>query len=136
MGIDNVRHLTTALAVAGLCVLTAGCQSGSSPGTKPSVSGSTVPAKAAAPPLWETALPGLLLSPEQVNAAMEATEMTVTKTRVAMSDDSATMEPKECLAVDGSAQAQVYAGSAFTAERDQTLQEGDNFAHFVEQAVV
>ena len=40
-----------------------------------------------------------------------------------MSDDSATMEPKECLAIDGSAQAQVYAGSHFMAERDQTLQE-------------
>jgi hypothetical protein len=77
----------------------------------------------------------LLLSPEQVNAAMGATEMAVTKS-VAMSDDSATMEPKECLALDGSAQAQVYAGSAFTAELDQTLQDGDNFTHFVEQAVV
>jgi len=136
MGIENVRHLTTALAVAGLCVLAAGCQSGSSPGTKPSTTGSTVPAKAAAPPLWETALPGLLLSPEQVNAAMGANEMTVSKTRVAMPDDSATMDPKECLALDGSAQAQVYAGSAVTAERDQTLQDGDNFTHFVEQAVV
>ena len=81
-------------------------------------------------------LPALLLSPDQVNIAMGATEMTVTKTHTSMSDDSATMAPKECLAVDGSAQAQVYAGSGYTAERDQTLQEGDNFAHYVEQAVV
>ena len=67
---------------------------------------------------------------------MGATEMTVTRTHFAMSDDSATMEPKECLAIDGSAQAQVYANSGYTAERDQTLQEGDNFTHYVQQAVV
>ena len=118
-----------------MCVLTAGCSTGG-PGTKPSTSKSAVPAATAAPPLWDTALPGLLLSPEQVNGAMGATEMAVIKTRVEMSDDSATMEPRECLALDGSAQAAIYAGSAFTAERDQTLQDGDNFTHFVEQAVV
>ena len=84
----------------------------------------------------EGALKGFLLSPEQINTAMGATDMTVTKSRVAMSDDSATMEPKECLAIDGSAQAQVYAGSNFMAERDQRLQEGDNFTHFADQAVV
>ena len=82
------------------------------------------------------ALKGFLLSPEQINTAMGATDMTVTESRVAMSDHSATMKPKECLAIDGSAQAQVYAGSNFMAERDQTLQEGHNFAHFAEQAVV
>jgi hypothetical protein len=46
------------------------------------------------------------------------------------------MAPKECLAIDGSAQAQVYVGSGYTAELDQTLQDGDNFGHYVEQAVV
>ena len=34
------------------------------------------------------------------------------------------------------AQAQVYAGSGYSAEREQTLQEGDNFTHYVQQAVV
>ena len=53
-----------------------------------------------------------------------------------MSDDSATMEPKECLAIDGTAQAQVYARTGYIAERDQTLQDGDNFTHYVMQAVV
>jgi hypothetical protein len=132
----SVRYLTSAHAAAVICVLIGvligGCSG--NPGTKSSTTGSTV--TAAVPPLWETALPGLLLSPEQVNAAMGATEMAVTKTRIEMSDDGATMQPKECLALDGSVQAQVYAGSAFTAERDQTLQDGDNFTHFVEQAVV
>jgi hypothetical protein len=64
--------------------------------------------------------------------------MKVTNSRIAMSDDSATMTPRECLAIDGSAQAQVYANSGFMDERDETLnrQEGDNLTHFAEQAVV
>jgi PknH-like extracellular domain len=60
----------------------------------------------------------LLLIPDQINTAMGSTEMTVTKNHTSMSDDSATMEPRERLAIDGPAQAQVYAGSGFTAERD------------------
>ncbi|GFG74083.1 sensor domain-containing protein [Mycobacterium botniense] len=84
----------------------------------------------------EGSLKGFLLNPEQINTAMGATDMTVTKNHVAMSDDSTTMTPRECLAIDGAAQAQVYAGSGFMAVRDQTLQEGDNFAHYAEQAVV
>ncbi len=131
-----MRHLTAAaLAVGGICVLIVGCGTGSNQGANTSTTRSTA-TSTTPPPLVDTALPGLLLSPDEVNTAMGATEMAVTKTRFEMSDDSATMEPKECLAIDGSAQAQVYAGSGFTAERDQTLQEGDNFTHFVEQAVV
>ena len=134
-GNEHVRQLTAALAVAGVCLLTVGCSNGGNQGTKTSTSKSTT-TTTTAPPLPDTALPGLLLGPEQVNAAMGATEMAVTKTHFAMSDDSATMEPRECLAIDGSVQAQVYADSGFTAERDQTLQEGDNFTHYVQQAVV
>src|ERR1700736_2961421 len=130
-----MRPLTAALAVTGICILTAGCSSASNQSSKTSTTTSTT-TTTTAPPVAETALDGLLLTPEQVNTAMGATEMTVTKTHTSMSDDSATMAPKECLAIDGSAQAQVYAGSGYTAERDQTLQEGDNFTHYVEQAVV
>ena len=133
MGDEHMRQLTAALAVAGICILTAGCSS-SNQGTKTSTTTTTT--TTTAPPVAEAVLDGLLLSPEQVNTAMGATEMTVTKTHTSMSDDSATMAPKECLAIDGSAQAQVYADSGYTALRDQTLQEGDNFAHYVEQAVV
>src|SRR6202171_4029424 len=134
-GGGNKRHLTAAPALAGICMLTAGCSSGSHQGTKTSTTRSAA-TTTTTPPLADTALPGLLLSPDQVNAAMGATGMTVTKTHFGMSDDSATMEPKECLAIDGSAQAQVYPASGYTAERDQTLQEGDNFTHYVDQAVV
>jgi hypothetical protein len=124
-----------ALAVAGSCILIAGCSTGSNQSTKTSTTASAVATKTA-PPVAQDALDGLLLNPDQVNAAMGATEMSVAKTHASMSDDSATMAPRECLAIDGTAQAQVYAGSGYTAERDQTIQEGDNFAHYVEQAVV
>jgi PknH-like extracellular domain len=129
-----MRHRTAALAVAGICLLTVGC-GGSNQGSKTSTTRSTV-TTTTVPPVAEAALDGLLLSPEQVNAAMGATEMTVTRTHNSMSDDSATMQPKECLAIDGSAQAQAYISSGYFAERDQTLQEGDNFTHYVAQALV
>ena len=124
-----------AIAVAGICVLTAGCHTQPNQGPKASTTMSTTTTKAP-PPVAESALKGFLLAPEQINAAMGATEMKVTKSLIAMSDDSATMAPKECLAIDGSAQAPIYGGSGYTAELDQTLQDGENFAHYVEQAVV
>jgi hypothetical protein len=133
---DLMRHFGAALAVAGTCIIALGCSSGgSNPGAKTSTTRSTATSPTA-PPLVDTALPALLLSPDEVNAAMAATGMTITRTHFEMSDDSATMQPRECLAIDGSAQTQVYAGSGYTAERDQTLQEGDNFTHYVEQAVI
>jgi hypothetical protein len=128
-----MRQLTAAFVVGALCTLAIGCGSSNHAGKTSTTT--TTPAFIA-PPIQERALDGLLLNPEQVNAAMGAKDMTVTKTRNSMSDDSATMEPKECLAVDGAAQAQVYAGSGFTAERDLSLQDGDSFTHYVEQAVV
>ena len=128
-----MRQLVAALVVAGLCTLSFGCGSSNHAG-KTSTTTTTPPF--IAPPVQERALDGLLLNPDQINAAMGAKDMTVTKTHDSMSDDSATMEPKECLAIDGSAQAQVYAGSGFTAERDLSLQDGDNFTHYVDQAVV
>jgi hypothetical protein len=46
------------------------------------------------------------------------------------------MAPPECLAIDGAAEAPIYADSGFRAERDQSLNDGDNFAHYLKQAVV
>jgi hypothetical protein len=135
MGDEHVRQLTAALTIAGVCIITAGCSSGSNQGTKTSTTPPTATSKFVAP-VAEDVIDGFLLSPDQVNMAMGATEMTVTRTHTSMSDESAAMAPKECLAIDGSAQAQVYVGSGYTAELDQTLQDGDNFAHYVEQAVV
>ncbi len=128
-----MRQLAAACAVAGLCIVTAGCGNTGNQATKTSTTTTT---SIIARPVVEREIDTLLLSPEQIDAAMAAKDMKVTKNRVVMSDDSATMQPKECLAIDGSAQAQVYDGSGFTAERDQALNNGDNFTHFAEQAVV
>ena len=130
-----MRHFGVALAAAGMCLLACGCSQGDNHAARTSTTKPT-PTSPTPPPLVDTALPGLMLSADEANAVMGSNAMTITTTRFEMSDDSATMQPRECLAIDGSAQAQVYAGSGFTAERDETMQEGDNFTHFVEQAVV
>src|ERR1700739_1081983 len=134
-GDEHVRQLIAAIAVAGICVVTAGCHTQPTQSSTTSTTTSTTKTKAP-PPVAEAALKGFLLAPEQINAVMGPTEMKVTKSLIAMSDDSATMAPKECLAIDSSAQAQVYAGSNFMAVRDQALSEGDNFTHYADQAVV
>src|SRR5262249_41496908 len=87
-------------------------------------------------PLVERELAGLLLSPEQVNRAMGSTSMTVVDTESSMADNSATMAPPECLAIDGAAEASVYADSGFEAERGESLNDGDQFTHYAKQAVV
>src|SRR3954471_17805631 len=126
-----MRQPTYALAAGVICVLIAGC--GGTIGNAES----TTPTRSMIPrPLVERELAGLLLSPEQVNVAVGATGMSVTNNQTSMSDNSTTMAPQECLAIDGAAEAPVYADSGFWAERDQSLNNGDNFTHYLKQAVV
>lgn len=125
-----MRRSTVTLVAAVICVLTAGCVSTGN-------AESTTPSRKMIPrPLVERELSSLLLRPEQVNAAMGTTGMTVTDGHSAMTDNSATMSPPECLAVDGAAEAPVYAGSGYWAERDESLNNGDDFTHYLKQAVV
>jgi hypothetical protein len=132
-----MRKWFAAVAITALCISTAGCHSEPSQGNKASTTTHTTTTKVP-PPVAEGALKEFLLPPEQINAVMGTSDMKVTNSRTALSDDSATMTPKECLAIDGAAQAQVYADSDFVAVRDQTLnrQDGDNLTHFAEQALV
>jgi len=126
-----MREPTAALGVAVICVLVAGC------GSTRGLAGSTTTTRSMIPrPLVERELAELLLSPDRVNVAMGATAMTVTNAQSSMSDNSATMAPQECLALDGAAEAPVYANSGYWAERDQSLNDGDNFTHYLKQAVV
>ncbi len=121
----------SAVAVAGICLLITGC------GNSISNADSATPTRTMIPrPLVERELAGLLLSPEQAAAIMGATLLTVTETQTSMSDNSAIMAPPECLALDGAAESQVYANSGFRAERDQSLNDGDDFKHYLKQAVV
>lgn len=126
-----MRQPTVALGAALICVLIAGC--GSTIGNAES----TTPTRSMIPrPLVERELAGLLLNPEQVNVALGAAGMSVTEKQTAMSDNSTTMAPQECLAIDGAAEAPVYADSGYWAEQDQSLNDGDNFRHYLKQAVV
>ena len=125
-----MRQPIAALAVAVICVLIAGC------GTIGNAESPTTTRSMIPRPLVERELAGLLLSPEQVNVAMATAGMTVTNSQTALSDNSATMAPPECLAIDGAAEAPVYADSGYWAERDQSLNNGDNFTHYLKQAVV
>ncbi|OBG51362.1 hypothetical protein A5669_26375 [Mycolicibacterium fortuitum] len=131
-----MRFATTVITIAAVCALAAGCggqsteQAAETTPTKPMIT-SFPPT-----PLRQKTLPRLLLSPEQINAAMAAGGMTVTGTDSQMSDDSGTMAPRECLAVDGAAQAPVYADSGFTDEQEVTLSEPDVLVHYAKQAVV
>ena len=126
-----MRQPTAAIAVAVLCVLIAGCGAKGNAAEPMTTVPSMIPR-----PLVERELAGLLLSPEQVNVAMGSAGMTVTNSQTAMSDNSATMAPQECLALDGAAEAPVYANSGYWAERDQSLNDGDGFTHYLKQAVV
>ena len=128
-----MRHLTAGVAVAGICILGAGCGGGSN---HSSVKSTTTTTSLIPRPVVERELDALLLTPEQITPIMGAKDMAITRRHDAMSDDSATMKPEECLAVDGAAQARVYANSGFTAVRDRALNDGDNFTHYAEQAVV
>jgi hypothetical protein len=132
MGNTQMRHFAATLVVVGVGMLVAGCGGSNQAGTT-----STTTVTSLIPrPVVERELESLLLTPAQINPLMGATEMAVIRRHDAMSDDSATMKPIECLAIDGSAQAPVYANSGFTAERDQELNDGNNFTHYAEQAVV
>jgi len=126
-----MRQPTAAIAIAAISVLVSGCAV-----TKGNAE-STTPTRSMIPrPLVERELAVLLLDPEQVNVVMATTGMTVTNTQTTMSDNSPTMAPQECLAIDGAAEAPVYSDSGFWAERDQSLNNGDNFTHYLKQAVV
>ncbi len=117
-----------AIAAAAICVSMTGCAT--------TTGHAVMPPKLIPRPLVERELAGLLLSTDQTNAAMGATAMTVTNIETSMSDDAATMAPSDCLALDGAAEAKVYANSGFSAERAQSLNDGDHFTHYLKQAVV
>ena len=121
---------TAALAVTVICVSIAGCASAGN-AESPTPTPSMIPR-----PLVERELAGLLLQPEQVNVAIGTAGMAVTYQQTSMSDNSATMAPQECLAIDGAAEAPVYADSGYWAERDQSMNNGDNFTHYLKQALV
>lgn len=125
-----MRRPTAAVAAVVTCLLTAGCVSTGNAET-------TSPSRTLIPrPLVERELSSLLLTPEKIDAAMGTVGMTATESRDTMTDSSAIMAPLECLPIDGAAEAAVYADSGFWSARDQSLNNGDGFTHYLKQAVV
>jgi hypothetical protein len=132
MGKEEMRHFAATFVVVVVGTLAAACGGSNQATTK----ATTAVASLIPRPVVERELDTMLLTPAQINPLMGARELTVTRKHDGMSDDSATMKPPECLAIDGSAQAQVYVNSGFTAMRDQALNDGNSFTHYAEQAVV
>ncbi|UMB72223.1 sensor domain-containing protein [Mycobacterium paraterrae] len=127
-----MRQVAAGFGMAGVAILVAGCGGSSQPNpTSTTTITSLIPR-----PVVERELDSLLLTPAQINPLMGATAMALVRRHDKMSDDSSAMKPPECLAIDGAVQAPVYANSGYTGMRDQELNDGDNFTHYAEQAVV
>jgi hypothetical protein len=124
------RSAVTLILVAA-CMLVAACTPETSQAAVPTTGSTLVPR-----PLVARELASLLLHTDQVNAAMGSRAMAVRHTETSMADNSTTMGPPECLALDGAAELDVYADSGFHAEQGQTMNDGDRFTHYLKQAVV
>ena len=88
------------------------------------------------PPLEESQLDDVVLSIGEINAIMGSSTMEVTSELDEMTDHSADVSDPGCLGAIYGAEEPVYAGSGWTALRDQIArEEGDDNDHWVEQTV-
>ena len=120
-------------AILAASVLLSGCVS--------TVSGNAVRAQNAAPidvpPLTEAKLDDVLLSIGELNGIMGSTQMKVTSELEEMTDHSGEVSDPDCLGSIYGAEEPVYAGSGWTAVRDQVVREpGEDNEHWVEQTAV
>jgi len=119
--------------VIAASVLLSGCVS--------TVSGTAMREQHAAPidvpPLTEAKLDGVLLSIGELNDIMGSANMKVTSALQEMTDHSGEVSDPDCLGAIYGAEEPVYAGSGWTAMRDQVAREpGEDNEHWVEQTAV
>jgi len=119
--------------VIAASVLLSGCVS--------TVSGTAMREQHAAPidvpPLTEAKLDGVLLSIGELNDIMGSANMKVTSVLQEMTDHSGEVSDPDCLGAIYGAEEPVYAGSGWTAMRDQVAREpGEDNEHWVEQTAV
>jgi len=89
------------------------------------------------PPLTEAKLDDVLLSLGELNGIMGSTQMKVTSELKQMTDHSGEVSDPDCLGSIYGAEEPVYAGSGWTAMRDQVSREpGEDNEHWVEQTAV
>lgn len=123
---------------AVLCLLTAGCLTA---GCASTTAGTAISAPPIPPTTAET-LPGLLLSPSDVGAALGADEIVVSSEVAAPWNDATHFQhagQEGCLAIAGAAQKGVYAEAGWAALHGQVLREpptARQWSHFATQAVV
>jgi hypothetical protein len=119
-----------ALALAGICVLAAGCSAHSSHATPTTATSTT------AAPVAAAALDGLLLSAAEINAAMgTGAQLSVTGDTKQMDDLSNIVSRPECLPIFSPAEATGYANSGWTALHGQDLSD-PRHKHSAVQSVV
>jgi hypothetical protein len=120
-------------AVIAASVLLSGCVS--------TVPGTAVRAQHGAPidvpPLTDAKLDDVLLSVGELNGIMGSTQMKVTSELQEMTDHSGEVSDPDCLGAIYGAEEPVYAGTGWTAMRDQVVREpGEDNEHWVEQTAV
>ena len=89
------------------------------------------------PPVAESALAGLLLSPADINTAMGATRMQAT-VNSALAQDGSTISDPKCLPMAGTGESAIYTGTGYTAYVGQQLEDSTEItpgAHEVVQFV-
>ena len=120
-------------AVIAASVLLSGCMS--------TVSGTAVRAQHAAPidvpQPTEAKLDDVLLSVGELNGIMGSKQMKIIGELEEMTDHSGEVSDPDCLGAIYGAEVPVYAGSGWTAMRDQVVREpGEDNEHWVEQTAV
>jgi hypothetical protein len=133
-----VNHIGRASRACALAVV---ISSSVLTGCVSTVSGKAVAPQNAAPldvpPLAESALDGVLLSLDQLNDIVGSSRLEVTSELEEMTDHSSDVSDPDCLGAIYGAEDPVYAGSGWTAMRDQVAREPDeDNDHWVEQTAV
>jgi PknH-like extracellular domain len=128
----GARTCSVGAAIA-ISVLLSGCVS--------TVSGTALRAQNAAPidvpPLTDAKLDDVLLSAGELNDIMGSRQMQVTSELREMTDHSGEVSDPDCLGAIYGAEDPVYAGSGWTAMRDQVVREpNESNEHWVEQTAV
>jgi PknH-like extracellular domain len=133
--VTNIGPATRACAVGFVVAASvlSGCVS--------TVSGTAVRPQSAAPadvpPLTDAKLDGVLLSIGDLNGIVGSTQMKITSELDEMTDHSGEVSDPDCLGAIYGAEEPVYAGSGWTALRDQIAREpGEDNEHWVEQTAV
>ena len=120
-------------AVIAVSVVLSGCAN--------TVEGTAIRAEGAdpqnVPALDEAELDGILLTIDELNGIVGSTEMELASELEEMTDHSADVSDPDCLGAVYGAEEPVYAGSGWTAVRDQVAREpSDDNDHWVEQTAV